>query len=423
MRKLAITQDKGIRVGLDIGTTKICCIISQLEHDDDSMKLLGAGIGPAAGIRKGMIVNVDEAVDSIEKAVRKAEKMAGQKVNSAYIGISGDHIRGINTQGAIAIAKNGHHAVYDHEITSQDINRALELARAVSLPVDREILHILPQEYIVDEQRSIKDPSGMVARRLEAKVHLVTGAITAAKNIRKCVEEAGIDVNALIYQPLASAAATLEPTEKQLGVALVDIGGGTTDVSVFFDGGVRHSAVIALGGNNITNDIALMLQVSLEDAEEIKIKHASAKAAMASTDLDFELSHQAGESPRVISEHEVSRYVEARMEEILQLVNREIMRADVEGPVSFGIVLTGGGALLKNVTSLAEEVLGGRVKIGIPKGLNSLFEIAASPVYATAIGLIQYGEQIAEEFNLGSPEKLTGTRTISRLKHWFSGMF
>ncbi len=423
MRKLTIAQDRGIYVGLDIGTTKICCIIAQQISSDDSFKLVGAGIGPAAGIRKGMIINVDEAVDSIESAVRKAEKMAGQKVNSAYVGISGDHIRGINTQGAISISRNGHHTAYDHEIKSQDINRALELARAVSLPIDREILHTLPQEYIVDEQRNIKDPSGMVARRLEAKVHLITGAISAAKNVRKCVEEAGIDVNALIYQPLASAAATLESTEKQLGVALVDIGGGTTDVSVFYDGGVRHSAVIALGGNNITSDIAMMLQVSLEDAEDIKIKHGSAKAAMASTDLEFELPHQPGEEPHIISEHEVSRYVEARMEEIFHMVNREILRADVEGPVSFGIVLTGGGALLKNVASLAEEVLGGRVKIGIPKGLNSLVEIAASPVYATAIGLIQYGDQIAEEFNLGGVDKLTGARTITKLKDWFAGMF
>ena len=422
MRKLTVSQDRGILVGLDIGTTKICCIIAQ-QSTNDGLKLLGAGIGSSAGIDKGMVVNIEEAVDSIESAVSKAESMAGQRVNNAYIGISGDHIRGINTQGAIAISKNGHSSVYDHEITNQDINRALELARAVSLPIDREILHTLPQEYIVDDQRNIKDPSGMVARRLEAKIHLVTGAITAAKNIRKCVEEAGIDVNALIYQPLASAAATLEPTEKKLGVVLVDIGGGTTDVSVFYNSGVRHSAVIALGGNNITNDIAMMLNVSLDDAEDIKIKYGSAKAAMASTDLEFELSHQAGEEPRIISEHEVSRYVEARMEEMFQLVNREILRADVESPISFSIVLTGGGALLKNITSLAEEVLGGRVKIGIPKGLNSLVEVAASPVYATAIGLIQYGEQIAAEFNIGNREKFTGDRTITKLKHWFAGMF
>jgi cell division protein FtsA len=227
----------------------------------------------------------------------------------------------------------------------------------------------------------------------------------------------------LIYHPLASAASTLEPTEKKLGVVLVDIGGGTTDVSVFYDSGVRHSAVIALGGNNITNDIAMMLNVSLEDAEEIKIKYGSAKAAMASTDLEFELPHQAGEEPRNISEHEISRYIEARMEEIFHMVKREILRADVQGEISFGIVLTGGGALLKNVTSLAEEVLGGRVKIGIPKGLSSLVEVAASPVYATAIGLIQYGEQIAEEFNIGNREIFAGDRTITKITDWFKGMF
>lgn len=416
-------QEKGISVGLDIGTTKICCIIAQHIDKMEELKLLGAGVAPSAGVKKGLVVNIEETVRSIEKAVQAAEKMSNIKVNNAYIGISGDHIRGINTQGAIATSKNGHHLGYEHEISNPDITRVLEMAKAISLPIDREILHILPQEYVVDDQDGIKDPLGMVGRRLEARVHLITGAVSAAKNITKCVEEAGITVDALIYQPLAAALATLEPHEKDLGVALIDIGGGTTDVSVFFDGAIRHSAVIGLGGNNVTNDIAMMLQISTGDAEDIKIKYGSSKAAMASTDLEFELPHAASEDAQKISEHEVSRYVEARMREIFQLIKREISRADVTNPITFGAVLTGGGALLKNISSLAEETLGGAVKIGIPKGISGVVDVAASPVYSAAIGLVQYGPSVAEEFNLGVDHETVVGQVFQRVKGWFGEMF
>jgi len=416
-------QEKGISVGLDIGTTKICCIIAQHIDKSDELKLLGASTAPSTGVKKGIVVNIEDTVRSIEKAIQTAEKMANIKVNKAYVGISGDHIRGINTQGAIATSKNGHHLGYEHEISNPDITRVLEMAKAISLPIDREILHILPQEYVVDDQDGIKDPLGMVGRRLEARVHLITGAVSAAKNITKCVEDSGISVEALIYQPLAAAFSSLEPHEKELGIALIDIGGGTTDVSVFYDGAIRHSAVIGLGGNNITNDIAMMLQVSTQDAEDIKIKYGLAKAAMASTDLEFELPHSPTEEVRKISEHEVSRYVEARMREIFQLVKREISRADISSPVTFGAVLTGGGALLKNITSLAEETIGGVIKIGIPKGLTGVVDIAASPIYSAAIGLVQYGACVAEEFNLGIDDETVVHQVLTRVKEWFSEMF
>lgn len=418
-----MAQEKGISVGIDIGSTKTCCVIGQYTDRGSELKLIGAGTASSSGMKKGVVVNIDATVRSIENAVQKAEKMANAKVDQAFVGISGEHIRGINTQGAIAISKNGQHVTYEHEITNGDIARVLDMAKAISLPVDREILHILPQEYVVDDQRGIKDPLVMVGRRLEARVHLITGAVSAAKNITKCVEEAGISVIGLIFQPLAAAWATLEPHEKDLGVAVIDIGGGTSDVAVFHDGAIRHSAVIGLGGNNVTNDLAKMLQISITEAEDIKIKYGSARADMTSTDLEIELAQGPFEISRHVSEHEVSRYVEARMVEIFQIVKREISRSNVENPVTFGAVLTGGGALLKNVTGLAEEILEGPVKIGIPHGLSGVVNVAASPIYCSGIGLLRYGASVSDEFNLGVDRENPISGIFRRAKDWFSALF
>ena len=418
-----LVQDKGTCVGLDVGTTKVCCIIAQSDGKGGDMKLLGAGVAPSHGVKQGTVVDIDATIQAIENAVHKAETMASVKVSEAYVGLSGDHIRGINTQGAIAISKNGHPVTYEDEIKNSDITRVLEMARAVSLPVDREILHILPQEFVVDLQGGIKNPTGMVGRRLEAHVHLITSATSAAKNITKCVEEAGIAVTLFVYQPLASGEAVLEPHEKELGVVLVDIGGGTTDICVYFEGEVRHSAVIAFGGDSISNDLAMMTQVSIEEAEEIKNNYGSAKAAMASTDLEFELPHSAGETPRKASEHEVSRYVEARMTEIFQMVKREIERADIANPVSFGVVLTGGGSLLKNAASLGEEILDAQVKIGIPKGLSGVVDVAASPIYATAIGLVQHPTLAHEDYGPVHRRSASMDKLVENIGGWFRGFF
>ncbi|MFL3050277.1 MAG: cell division protein FtsA [Candidatus Neomarinimicrobiota bacterium] len=415
-------QDKRTFVGLDVGTTKICCIIAQSEFQNNDMKLLGTGVAISTGVKKGTVVDINSTIQAIEDAVQKAEKMANLKVSEAYVGLSGEHIRGLNTQGAIAI-KNGHPMTYEDEIKRSDVERVLEMARAVSLPIDREILHILPQEFVVDTQSGIKNPVDMVGRRLEAKVHLVTCATSAAKNITKCVEEAGLGIQGFIYQPLASAEAVLEQHEKDLGVVLVDIGGGTTDICVYFEGEVRHSAVLPIGGNSISNDIAMITQISLEDAEGIKIKYGSAKAAMASTELEFELPCKADETPRDASEHEISRYVEARMTEIFQMVKREIERADISNPVSFGTVLTGGGALLKNCTSLGEEILEAQVKIGIPKGLSGVLDVAASPIYATAIGLVQHTAIFKNEFGIQSKNSGLGIRVVKNIGKWFGDFF
>ncbi|MBQ83907.1 MAG: cell division protein FtsA [Candidatus Marinimicrobia bacterium] len=426
-----LVKDKGTCVGLDVGTTKVCCIIAQSDGNGGDMKLLGAGVAPSHGVKRGTVVDIDATIQAIEDAVHKAETMANEKVSEAYVGLSGDHIRGLNTQGAIAISKNGHPVTYEDEIKNSDITRVLEMARAVSLPVDREILHILPQEFVVDHQGGIKNPTGMVGRRLEAHVHLITGATSAAKNITKCVEEAGIVVRRFIYQPLASGEAVLEPHEKKLGVVLVDIGGGTTDICVYFEGEVRHSAVIALGGDCISNDLAMMTQVSIDEAEEIKTKYGSAKAAMASTDLEFELPYSAGETPRKASEHEVSRYVEARMTEIFQMVKREIQkhlqispwRSGIENPASFGVVLTGGGSLLKNAASLGEEILDAQVKIGIPKGLSGVVDVAASPIYATAIGLVQHPTLAHEQYDPVHRRSASMGKIVKNVGEWFQGFF
>ena len=416
-------QDKHISVGLDIGTTKVCCVIGQHSDKDSDLKLLGIGTSSSSGMRTGKVINIDDTVNAIISAVQNAEKMANVKVDNAFVGISGDHVRGINTQGAIAVTKNGHHIVNQHEITGADITRVLEMSKAISLPMDRDILHILPKEYVVDEQGGIKDPLGMSGRRLEAKVHLITGGVAASKNIIKCAEEAGIAVNALIFQPLAAATSALESHEKESGVVLVDIGGGTTDVAVFFDGAIQHSAVINLAGYSITNDIAMLLKRSIDDAEEIKIKFASAKASMASTDLEIELPSGSNGTTHAISEHEISRYAEARMMEILKLVKREINRADVNNFVSFGVVITGGGALMKNIVSLAEEIFEAPVKIGYPKGASGVNDIAASPIYSTAVGLIQYGPTVEKEFNLGTERESMTNHMVQRVKHWFETLF
>ncbi|SUZ55923.1 uncharacterized protein METZ01_LOCUS8777, partial [marine metagenome] len=364
-------SDKNTQIGIDIGTSKICCSITEINSDEGSNKILGVGNVPSQGMKKGSIVHRDKVMDAIEAAVREAELMAGIKVNRAMLSISGDHIRGINTQGAIAIQKGSARNVpVEQEITQNDVSRVLELAKAVSLPVDREILHILPQEYLIDTMDSIKDPVGMSGRRLEAKVHLITMAATTAKNLVSCVHELAIDVEGLVFQALASAIATLDTDEKELGVAVVDIGAGTTDITVFYDGGVRHSAVIGVGASAVTNDIAVMLQIGMEDAEQIKLKYASAKASMSSTELEFDLPVKNGGIARKVSEHELSRYVEARMIELIQLIDREIARADVSDQLTYGLVLTGGGAMLRNLVPLTQEKFNMPVRIGRPKNFS-----------------------------------------------------
>ncbi|MFH1853651.1 MAG: cell division protein FtsA [Candidatus Neomarinimicrobiota bacterium] len=423
MNPLNRRQDKQVHVGIDIGSSKICCAIVETNPANNATKVLGLGSKPFSGMRKGSLIHIDKTIDTLEEVLREAELMANVKVERAVLSLSGEHIRGINTQGAIAVHKSSTQNIpVEHEINAQDVHRVLELSKAISLPMDRDILHVLPQEYIIDTMGSIKDPVGMSGRRLEAKIHLITTATTAAKNIAKCAEELGIQVEGLVFQALSASLPTLTRDEKELGVALVDIGAGTTDITVYHEGGVRHSAVLGIGANSITHDIAMMLQISIEEAEKIKLKYASAKAAMSSTELDFELPAAEGELVRRVTEHELSRYVEARMVEVFQMVAREISRADIHERLTFGVVLTGGGAMLRNIVSLASEVFQEPVRIGTPKGISGVVDVASSPIYATVLGLTQWKTR-EEEFNPGLLPDKTLNQVWGKLKKWFKEFF
>ena len=403
-------QDKYIQTGLDVGSDKICCAIVEFDPNADTIKLLGIGTSPATGIKKGSITHRDQLIDEMDHALQEAQLMADITVQSLSLGISGDHIRGINTQGAIAIGgNNGSKVPVQHEITNSDVNSVLELAKAISLPVDRDILHVLPQEFVIDTMDSIKDPVGLTGRRLEARVHLITVATTAATNLASCAEELGVTVDCIVYQGLASSVATLVEDEKNLGVACVDIGATTTDIVVYFDGGIRHTATLGIGAASITNDIAVMLQVGIDEAEKIKKTYGSAKASMSSPDLDFELPAQNGGLKRKVSEHELSRYVEARMVEILQLVMREVSRADIKEKLTYGMVITGGGSELKNLPGLAQETINMPVRIGKPNNVSGAIDVASGPSYASAIGLAQW-KNFGEDLNKFKPvESLKGT--------------
>ena len=415
--------EKYIQAGLDVGSDKICCAITEVDPKSNIVKLLGIGTSPATGIKKGSITHRDQLIDEMDNALQEAQTMADLIVEKLSLGISGSHIRGINTQGAIAIGNNnGSNVPIQHEITDTDVHRVLDLAKAVSLPVDRDILHVLPQEYVIDTMDSIKAPVGLTGRRLEARVHLITVATTAATNLVSCAEELGVDVDGIVYQGLASSIATLGDDEKNLGVVCVDIGATTTDIIVYHEGGVRHTATLLIGAASITNDIAVMLQVGIEDAEKIKQTYGSAKASMSSPSLDFELPAQNGQIKRKVSEHELSRYVEARMVEILQLIMREISRADIKEKLTYGMVQPGGGSALKNLVGLAQETINMPVRVGNPVNLSGAVDVASRPIYASAIGLAQwktFGEDISLIHKTGNTFKGAMGKFKKLMKEFF----
>jgi len=423
MKRGTQSQGQNITVGIDIGSSKVCCAIGEL-LEDKSTKLLGIGIVPSKGMNRGNIVHRDQLIEQIEKAVQAAEMMADISVERAIISMTGEHIRCINTVGAVALNKGSSpNLVAEHTIKTEDLEKAVELSQAVSLPIDKDILHVLPQEFLVDTLEFIKNPIGMTGRRLEARVHLVIAATTAMQNLKNCVEELNIDFEGIVFQPLASSLVALNDDEKNLGVTLVDIGAHTTDVTVYNGDAVRYSSVIPIGANSITNDIAVMLQIGLETAEDIKVKYASAKASMASPELKFDLPVNNGGPKRSISEHEVSRYVEARMQEIFQLVVREISKADVKGKLTYGIVLTGGGAQLKNLTALAEETLAMKVRLGIPTRVSGIEEVAPNPEYTAALGLLLWKTQ-SEDYSHSSKDSAITIKVVSnKVGKWFKDFF
>jgi cell division protein FtsA len=371
-------------VGLDIGTTKIGVIIGEIDPNQ-SLKIVGVGTSPSEGLRKGVVINIDKTVRSIQRAVEEAELMAGVDVESVYVGIAGDHIKSINSRGVIAVSRT------DNEITRQDVARVIEAARAVAIPMDREMLHVIPQDFVVDDQPGIKDPVGMSGVRLEGDVHIVTGAITSVQNIYKSVEKAGLKVADIVLEPLASSYAVLEDDERELGCAVLDIGGGTTDLIVFIEDSVRHTASIGLGGRNVTNDLAIGIRTPLERAEEIKRSHGTCLRSGLEGNEYIPVPGVGGRDQREVSRAVLASIIEPRMREIFTLALRELQKNQYLDTLGAGVVLPGGCALLHGVSELAEQVFGMPVKLGVPKGFGGLVDTVASPVHATGVGLVQYG--------------------------------
>lgn len=402
--------------GLDIGTTKIGVIIAEVE-DDSQPKIIGVGTAPSEGLRKGVVVNLEKTVRSIENAIDQAEQMAGVKIDQVYVGIAGDHIRSYNGRGVVAVAGP------ENEITEDDVRRVIDAAKAVVMPIDREIIHIIPQEFIVDDQRGIKDPLGMSGVRLETEVHIVTGAITSAQNICRSVERAGLNVKDLVLEPLASSYSVLSEDEKELGVVVMDMGGGTTDIAMFFEGCIRHTAVVALGGGNVTNDIALCLRTPVDQAEMIKIKHGCALPSLIEDqNKTVEIPGVGGRPSRKVAQELLVDIIHPRMEELFRLTAGEIRKSEFANLMTAGVVITGGAALIKGAVELAEEVFDMPVKLGIPKGFSGLIDLAKSPIHATGVGLILYAianryelEGILSEGEVGLFEKIW-----ERMRSWFS---
>jgi cell division protein FtsA len=370
-------------VGLDIGTTKACAIVAELS--DDGLDIVGIGTSPSYGLRRGVVVNIDATVESIRKAVEEAELMAGCEIVSVFAGIAGGHIKGFNSHGIVAIK--------GREVSELDIKRVVEQARAVSIPMDREVIHILPQEFVVDDQDGIRDPMGMSGVRLEAKVHIVTGAITSAQNIVRCANRTGLSVADIVLEQLASSEAVLMPDEKEIGVALVDIGGGTTDIAVWHQGSIKHTAVLALGGDHVTNDVAAGLRTPAAEAERIKKKYGHACSKSVDKNESITVPSVGGRKPMEVPRQALAEIIQPRMEEIMGLVNRELVRAGFEDKCAAGIVLTGGAALLPGIEELGEQVFELPVRVGRPIGIGGLIDVVNSPMYATGVGLVIYGSR------------------------------
>ena len=393
-------------VGLDIGTSKVAAIVGEIDRNGD-IEVVGIGSHRSHGLRKGVVVNIESTVQAIQRATEEAELMSGVHIDSVYAGIAGSHIRGINSHGIVAIR--------DDEVHAQDVDRVIDAARAVAIPADQRVLHVLPQEYLIDHQEGVKEPLGMSGVRLEAKVHLVTCAVNAAENVIKCIERCGFTVNDLILEQLASSYAVLTDDERDLGVCLVDIGGGTTDIAVFTGGGIRHTAAIPIAGDQATSDIAMTLPTPTRHAEEIKIKYACALNRLVQPDETINVQGIGDRPPRTLPRQVVAEVVEARYEELFTLVKGELQRGGYEDVIASGIVLTGGSSQLEGVVELAERVFEMPVNIGTPRNVGGLGDIVSNPIYATGVGLLVYGR---EEGSRDRKESKPGG-LLARIGQWF----
>ncbi|CAA9890046.1 ATP-binding cell division protein involved in recruitment of FtsK to Z ring [Candidatus Methylobacter favarea] len=408
---MARKTERNLIVGLDIGTSKVAAIVGEITHDGN-IEVIGIGSSASRGLKKGVVVNLESTVQSIQRAIEEAELMAGCQIKSVFAGIAGSHIRSLNSHGIVAIK--------DKEVTQYDIDRVIDSARAVAIPADQKILHILPQEFVIDLQDGIKEPIGMSGIRLEAKVHMVTGSVSASQNIIKCIRRCGLEVEDIVLEQLASCNSVLTEDEKELGVCLIDIGGGTTDIAIFVEGAIKHTAVIPIAGDQVTNDIAVALRTPTVNAEDIKRKYACALTQLASVDGVIEVPSIGDRAPRKISTQNLAEIIEPRYEELILLVQSELRRSGYEELIAAGIVLTGGSAKVMGLIELAEEIFHMPVRMGTPQNVTGLTEVVKNPIHSTGVGLLIYGK---EHQGLGRSNDSEGYGWLFKMKNWFQGNF
>jgi len=403
--------ERNLIVGLDIGTSKVAAIVGEL-NENGEVEVIGIGSTPSRGLKKGVVINLESTVHSIQRAVEEAELMAGCDITSVYAGIAGSHIKSLNSHGIVAIRNK--------EVSQYDIDRVIDSARAVAIPADQKILHILPQEFVIDMQEGIKEPIGMSGIRLEAKVHMVTGSVSAAQNIIKCIRRCELDVDDIVLEQLASCNSVLTEDEKELGVCLIDIGGGTTDIAIFSRGAIKHTAVIPIAGDQVTNDVAVALRTPTQHAEEIKKAHACALTQLADVNEIIEVPSIGDRPPRNISKQNLAEIIEPRYEELMLLVQAELRRSGYEGLIAAGIILTGGSSKVTGLVELAEEIFHMPVRMGIPQHVSGLTDVVQNPIYSTGVGLLLYGRD-----HMLSHEQFVETREglFSRMKSWFQKNF
>ncbi|HEY7715461.1 MAG TPA: cell division protein FtsA [Candidatus Binatia bacterium] len=406
-------KKNSIVVGLDIGTSKVCAVVGEMT--EQGVEIIGVGCHPSQGLRKGVVINIEGTVNSVRKAVEEAGLMAGCEIHTVFTSISGGHIKAFNSHGIVAVKNK--------EVTQRDLERVIDAARAVAIPMDRDVLHVLPQDYIIDDQDGIREPLGMSGVRLEAKVHIVTGASTSAQNIVKCCNRTGLNVAEVVLAPLAAAEAVLSDEERELGVVLVDVGGGTTDIAIYHDGVVKHTAVVGIGGNHVTNDIAAGLRTPFNDAERIKQRHGCAKASLVPVNERVEVPSVAGKGAGSVSRQILCEIIEPRLEEIFELVQKEVAKSGFEGALTSGIVVTGGSMLLSGCVEMAERSFGLPVRLGVPAHVRGLIDIIGNPIYATGVGLVLHAMKRQERNSYRIREDKIFSKVKHRMSDWFSEFF
>lgn len=409
---MASKQGSRMIVGLDIGTSKVVALVGEIGADGE-LEIVGIGSHPSRGLKKGVVVNIESTVQSIQRAIEEAELMAGCQIHSVFAGIAGNHIRSLNSHGIVAIR--------DREVAQADIERVLDAGQAVAIPADQKVLHILPQEYVIDNQEGVREPLGMSGVRLEAKVHLVTCALNAVQNIEKCIRRCGLEVEDVILEQLASSYAVLTEDEKELGVCMVDIGGGTTDIAIFTEGAIRHTAVIPIAGDQVTNDIAMALRTPTQYAEEIKIRYACALAKLAGPEETIKVPSVGERPPRDLSRQALAEVVEPRYDELFTLIQAELRRSGFEDMIPAGIVLTGGTSKMEGAVELAEEIFHMPVRLGMPQEFKGLTDVVRNPIYATSVGLLHYGNR--HHALAASSTEQSKESALIRVKRWFKGNF